>query len=161
MLIYDNFLEESTFNQLKEIMTSAVFPWYYNDRITTSKEKANDLRNYQFTHSFFRDDSPSESYDLILPIIHRIKLNKVIRAKANLNPFSGNDYYCTGAHLDSPFEKVNVAIFYVTTNNGYSLVDDKKVESIENRLILFEDCDHSAFLQTDSKNRIVININYI
>jgi hypothetical protein len=55
------------------------------------------------------------------------------------------------------------AIFYLNTNNGYTLFEDgTKVDSIENTLLIFHGHrKHSGVSCTDQKRRIVLNINYI
>jgi hypothetical protein len=55
------------------------------------------------------------------------------------------------------------AIFYVNRNNGYTKFEDgKKVESIPNRMLIFDaSLKHCAVTQMDDDRRIVININYI
>ena len=70
--------------------------------------------------------------------------------------------------MDKKFEfaygVTETAIFYVNTNNGYTIFKDsqEKVDCIENRLVTFPtDTDHCGVSCTDSKQRVVINFNYI
>ena len=56
------------------------------------------------------------------------------------------------------------AIFYINSNNGFTLFesDNQKVESIENRLVIFDSFErHSGTNCTDEKYRAVINFNFI
>ena len=56
---------------------------------------------------------------------------------------------------------IHVAIYYVNNNNGYTMFDDQKVESKENRLYFFDaNTNHVGTNSTDCKNRMVINFNY-
>ena len=49
----------------------------------------------------------------------------------------------------------------MNTNNGYTLFKNKKINSVENRIVLFNsDESHSSTNTTDCKSRIVINFNY-
>ena len=54
------------------------------------------------------------------------------------------------------------AIFYINTNNGYTLFEDgTKVESVENRICIFPYyMKHTGTTCTDKNQRVVININY-
>ena len=56
-----------------------------------------------------------------------------------------------------------VAIFYLNTNNGYTLFESgDKVESVANRKVIFDGkLKHCGTTCTDSKTRVVLNINYI
>jgi hypothetical protein len=55
-----------------------------------------------------------------------------------------------------------VAIIYINTNDGFTCFKDgAKVESIENRCIIFPgNLMHSGSTCTDSPLRMVLNINY-
>ena len=84
----------------------------------------------------------------------------------------------TETHLESAFHYDNefagsrlpdgtltsyTAIYYVNTNNGYTLFKDGnlKVDSVGNRIVIFDSCKlHKAVSCTDEKRRVVINFNY-
>ena len=74
-----------------------------------------------------------------------------------------------GWHCDydlQPDEKgiVKTAIFYVNSNNGYTIFKEskKKVRSVENRLVIFpSELEHCGGSCTDNKQRVVINFNFI
>ena len=54
-----------------------------------------------------------------------------------------------------------VAIYYVNTNDGYTLLDEKiKIPSIKNSVLVFDGGQHRAVSQTDEKVRVIINISY-
>ena len=46
MKIVDNFLTNDEFENIKNILMSDDFPWYFNDYITDEK----DINNFYFTH---------------------------------------------------------------------------------------------------------------
>ena len=53
------------------------------------------------------------------------------------------------------------AIYYLTTCNGYTLIDGKKIKSVENQIVIFDsNIKHQMVSQTDTPERIVINLNY-
>ena len=64
-------------------------------------------------------------------------------------------------HVDIPWQHKG-AIFYVNTNNGVTVLEDgTEIESIENRLLLFDSSkEHSSTSCTDAKVRVNINFNY-
>ena len=49
MKIVDNFLTNDEFENIKNILMSDDFPWYFNDYITDEK----DTNNFYFTHLFY------------------------------------------------------------------------------------------------------------
>ncbi len=69
----------------------------------------------------------------------------------------------TPLHIDVMFPGSLTAIFYMNTNNGYTYFEDgTKVESVENRLVVFPSYfSHAGATCTDEQRRVVININYI
>jgi hypothetical protein len=52
----------------------------------------------------------------------------------------------------------------MNTSNGATILNKKeliKINSVENTMLIFESkIDHALMTQTDTKRRIVININY-
>ena len=67
-----------------------------------------------------------------------------------------------GKHTDYKF-KHRGALFYINTNDGLTILDDgTEVESVENRLILFDSSKpHNSTTCTNTTCRITINFNYI
>jgi len=66
------------------------------------------------------------------------------------------------ARTFSPFEFPHRgAIFYLNTNNGLTVVNNQEVESIENRLLLFDPTvPHHSTTCTDDKCRVNVNFNF-
>ena len=65
-----------------------------------------------------------------------------------------------GFHTDRT-DKHNVALFYFNTNNGQTLFNNKKIESKENKAVVFDgSLEHSSTTCTDQHYRITLNINY-
>ena len=97
--------------------------------------------------------------------LFRSKPRILIRAKANLNPYSQK--LVEGEfHKDHSIKQVTVAIYYVNSNNGYTVIKTKnkleKVDSVANRLVVFSSSLlHKGTNSTNCKNRMVINFNYI
>jgi hypothetical protein len=162
--VFDNFLSEEEFASLKHIMIDTPeFPWYYNNGVVTPIDNnSNDfLENYQFTHLFYDNFKPnSEYYVFLQTLVERLQPTALIRIKANLNPVTSKIIKFP-YHVDFPDIKCITAIFYLNTNNGYTLIDNQKIESISNRLVAFDsNTKHTGTTCTDQKYRCLINFNY-
>ena len=68
-----------------------------------------------------------------------------------------------GLHIDFQHPEMETAIYYVNTNNGYTMFENgTKVESVANRLVVFPtEMFHSGTTCTDEPRRVVINFNYV
>ena len=57
---------------------------------------------------------------------------------------------------------LGIIIFYLNTNNGYTEFENGEiVKCEENTLVTFDSqIKHRAVSQTDTKQRVVVNINY-
>jgi len=160
MKIYKNFLNTEEFNPIQETLSSAYFPWYYNEGVV----KKND-GHAQLIHTFFDKDKNyinSDYYTLLQPLLQKIKPFTLLRIKANLTlkTESPIEY---GFHVDFPLSKITTALFYVNTNNGYTLFENKKkIKSVANTYVEFDSTlSHTGISSTDTLNRLVINFNYI
>tara|TARA_B100000424_G_C22611620_1_gene340759 strand:+ start:54 stop:530 length:477 start_codon:yes stop_codon:yes gene_type:complete len=158
MKIIDNYLPESEYLKIKEILESFNFPWFYfNGKVMPN----NKLFDFGFSHTFYIHNKPnSEFLNILDPIINKIEPLSLIRIKANLNPIS-KDLIEFKEHTDQQF-KCKAAIYYVNDNNGYTMIGDKKVESKGNRIVMFNaNTKHYGTNSTNCNNRVVINFNYI
>ena len=71
------------------------------------------------------------------------------------------------SHWHSDFDnlkltsKSKTAIYYVNTNNGYTVFKNKKIKSEANKMVIFNgNTQHKVKYQTDRDTRIVINFLY-
>ena len=157
MKIIDNFLSEKELELMKTIMMRKQdMPWYYNDYIAS--QRANDPM-YYFTHNFFNEYKSNWFY-IVEPILNKIDHRVLIRCKANMYPSTPVITH-HDSHVDFSYEHKG-AIFYVNTNNGVTVLEDgTEIESIENRLLLFDSSKkHNSTSCTDAKVRVNINFNY-
>ena len=155
--IEDNYLSVKDHLVLKTTMESNTFPWYYLKGKVTTKEK---LSDYQFVHIFYKDNIVNSDFFYNLdPIIKKLQPLSLIRIKANCNPLS-NKLIKFDEHVDQ-FFKCKAAIYYVNSNNGYTMIGNEKIESKANRMVLFDaDKKHYGTNSTNCNNRMVINFNY-
>tara|TARA_Y100000004_G_C8796104_1_gene361386 strand:+ start:234 stop:722 length:489 start_codon:yes stop_codon:yes gene_type:complete len=161
MEVIDDFLPEEQFNTLASTMMSANFPWYFANSVLSKDLLCREQYNYQFGHSFYYNYGfKSEYSNLIIPILEKLDPIAILRIKGILLPRTETNIE-HGFHLDN-HHKTKVAIYYVNTNNGYTkFADDGIINSVANRLVLFNSKDyHTGATCTDEKIRVAINFNY-
>jgi len=165
MELLDNYLPVNQFRELQSIFLGPNFPWFYNDCINLSTDPG----GYQFVHSLYSTNKgPSSNYyNLVAPIIEKLSPESIlIRVKCNLNPRTNDHVVLGGYHTDIPTTQslnFKTAIFYLNTNNGYTKFETgEKVQSVENRMLLFYANEkHTGVSCTDKNRRVVMNINYV
>ena len=75
--VVDNFLKKEDYEQLREILESNNFPWYFQ---LYTAVKTDDIFNYQFIHLFYKNYVPNSEYFYILkPLIKQINPISLIR----------------------------------------------------------------------------------
>ena len=170
--VIDNFLPEEHFDKISNLLMGSGMIWNYTDVV--DYPGSNNNNKSQFTHLFFKTPTGfiSPLSDLVKPFIGLLKIGVLIRIKANLNVRSTENNRESGFHYDHQFVGSRLpdgtltsytAIYYVNTNNGYTLFKDGnfKVDSVANRLVIFDSSKlHKAVRCTDEKRRVVINFNY-
>jgi len=163
--IIDNVLSEEIYTITRNnFLEYSTFPWYYSTSKVSPYESFH-LNNYQFAHMFYSEYSvKSDSFQIILPIVKYLNPESLVRIKANLMPrteFRHVFDYHTDTKIKSSGRKT--AIYYVNSNNGVTILEDgTEIESIENRLVIFDQkISHTGTTCTDEKVRCLINFNYI
>ena len=156
MKVIDNFLPEKEFESIHSLLMGYQFPWYYNSIVDYENQIFDifDLDNYQFINNL-NEDSP-----VVQPILKKLKTDKIVRIKANLNPRTP-EVIRRKFHIDTA-EKCKTSVFYINTNNGWTEFEDgSKVESVGNRMVIFDShIKHTGTTCTNQKTRVVINFNY-
>jgi hypothetical protein len=164
--IIDNFLPEEEYVKIKQhLLDDMIVPWFYNPFVAY-KENKDIETEFQFIHNFFRPDigfTSEPGREMLLPLLNKIDPKNVYRIKANIGPRTAVETvggYHTDFHPDDL--KCRTAVYYVNSNNGYTLFKDgTKVESVGNRLVEFDSTlEHTSVSCTDEKVRCVINLNY-
>jgi hypothetical protein len=165
--IIDNFLPNDIFKEFQSIFLDSKFPWYFSDYSVDPGDKIS-----QFCHAIYMDMEPiSYCWEYIKPVlINGLELKNhqsILRVKVNATP-SYSSILSKKFHYDiveddgitvSPH---NVAIIYINTNDGFTYFKDgAKVESIENRCVIFPgNLMHAGSTCTNSPVRIVLNVDY-
>jgi len=158
--IIDNFLPEDEFLQIKNSILNHSFPWNLTPVVTNEKENLPTFASYYFTHEFWSGFHTEPQAQIFAPILNKIQCHSMMRIKGNLYPSTETIVHHDN-HVDYEFSHCG-AIFYLNTNNGLTILEDKiEVESIENRLLLFDPSKpHRSTTCTDDKCRVNINFNF-
>ena len=159
--IIDNFLSEDKFKRLSSIVMGYDFPWFYEPNIETKhKSNSNDVTSY-FTHVCFVENKiNSQLFYEFEPLIELLEVRALIRLKVNCYP-NTNNLDIHQPHVDYSYVHKG-CILYLNTCNGYTILEDgTKIESIANRVLLFDpSLPHQSTNATSTKARFNVNINY-
>lgn len=164
MKIIDNAVPPEEIQALHDLFHSPVFPWYLKNGVSRNDELDKEVPyNYFFYHVFYSEEIVwSEYFEPILNLFvpHIGEGRQIIRLKANLYPRTPTVVH-HAPHNDH-HSPVNGAILYVNTNDGLTVVEDgKKIESVSNRMVLFDAyADHNSTTCSDRNYRINVALNY-
>ena len=167
MRILDNLLCEKEFRYIQEYFLHKL-PWNYLDHCASRGNEIEDKENFQFTHTFcsakdayLERATKREHSSVIKPILYKLHPWLLLRVKANLRTKTP-EHVRSALHTDLREIGQLTAIYYLNTCDGYTMFQDgTKVSSVENRLLIFDGNDlHCGTSPTDSKVRMVLNINY-
>ena len=160
MKIHRNFIDKEYLKKLQELLygKNTPFPWYYLDYLV-SNPKDSISNFYHLLYQFYKPTS--DYFNLFETLINKINPTALIRIRLNLYPKTGKSFE-TVFHTDvDDIKNYRTAIFYLNTNNGYTVFENKKIKSEENTLVDFDGSTlHKAVSSTDDK-KVLININYI
>jgi len=152
--VYDNFLSEEEFLKIKNLILNSEFSWNLTPNVSNLQENLKITSSYYFTHLF-------ETYEIFESLLNKLNPTKIIRIKANLYP-STEQIEKHSNHIDYDYENIG-AIYYLNTNNGLTISGDTvKVESVKNRLLLFDASrPHCSTTCSDDKCRVNVNLNFL
>jgi hypothetical protein len=158
--IVDNALPPEEFQVFRQVFlgNDSSFPWYYVENISNTKVEENGY----FSHVLFNKHGKCSSwYEYTFPLIQALNPNVMIRIKVNLYPRTECLVHHAD-HIDYSYDHKG-AIFYLNTNDGYTVLGENDyIESVENRLLLFDPTlPHHSTNCTDKQFRANINVNYI
>jgi len=164
--VVDNFLPPEEFKLIEDVFlydkADLWFPWYFAGHVGVTEEAESD--GFYFVHNFYDQNMKecSQFLDLVTDILFsKMNMQKLIRAKANL--FLKTEVLTTYAKHTDQHEPHKGAIFYLNTNNGFTILDDgTKVESVANRILFFDSSKpHASTNCSDVPRRVNFNINYL
>lgn len=159
MKVIDNFLSQYEFQKIKNDIISIHFPWYLQTGVTNDGVYDDSCL---LTHVFYEDEAVnSPGFPIVQPLLDKIKVEKILRIKANFYPNNGK-FTHHKKHKDFNFDH-NGLLFSINTNNGYTIIDGgTQIQSVENRALFFNPgTAHQSTSCTDQKFRLNILINYL
>jgi hypothetical protein len=168
--IIDNFLFEEDFDKIKttffpENENSQKLPWNYNKGIVRDPDLSPtgyEDHDWMYSHSFISSETKkqSEFLNLILPIFHKLNASKILDARANLLvPTKSHIHHENHLDRKTPHQ---VALLYITTNNGFTVLKDiVEVECVKNRMLIFDGSIYHHSVTSTDEVRCAININFI
>lgn len=157
--VIDNFLNDDLFKKINETLYSDIFPWYYSKYKVYEKNNCI-IHDAQLTHMFYYDHTIKSSFfQILLPILQKIDCKSIVKIKSNLT-FATEKNIEHELHTDVNFP-CKTGVYYVNSNDGYTLIGNNKIESVKNRMVIFNsELPHAGTSCTNEKTRCVINFNY-
>jgi len=180
--IIDNVLDPKLFDDLQAWFTSNNFSWYHQSNVAYDEEEdLSEVKNkewlnlrkvpltkiqkdYNFALGhliYYRKIwCVPETWDKIVPLLQAAKVKQLIRSKVNYYPKTPEIVHHKD-HVDFVY-KHKGALFYINDNDGLTVLEDgTEVESVANRLILFDTSrPHHSTTTTNADRRLNINFNY-
>ena len=137
VMMYDNFLSQDIFENIREVILGERLPWYHSDSTIY------DDGCPQYSHMFYSDCEPCSSFwEHIKPVVSQLSPLGLTRVKFNATPRTPEIvesplHYDVIDQDDKPVD-VKICILYMNDNDGYTYFEDgSKVESKANRVIMF------------------------
>ena len=158
MEIIDKFLPQKDFKYLQDFIMGPDITWHIQQGLAYRDKVGKDVL---LTHMFYQNEEPHSPFvNEMVPLLEKLDRKVLIRLKANAYPIT-DEIVVHPRHTDLDYE-CKTALFYINTNDGWTELDDgTKVDSVENRLVVFDSqVPHSSTSCTDAKVRYNININY-
>jgi hypothetical protein len=156
--IVDNYLPKEQFEVVRNIVSQEEFYWQFIRSVASNTANVDD---FYFTHVLYDNEPLSQYYNDIYNIFKdRLDIKALKRIKANL--YTRTETLINHAiHRDYDYSHKG-AIYYINSNDGFTVLEDgTKVESKENRILLFDPCSiHNSTTCTDKQARLNINFNY-
>lgn len=165
MIIIDEFLGSDQLAVLCAAVLAPSFPWG-TTRILADPLGAHlaPQDNTQQVHGFYLHKPgvlhASPHLPLLRPLLRRLQPTALLRIK--LNRTARNTRHVEyGLHADVKRRGATTAIYYLNTNNGYTVFEDgRRIASVADRIVLFDTAlRHTGASCTDAEHRLVLNFN--
>jgi hypothetical protein len=162
--IIDDCISKENLITLQSIILGGDFPWYFTPYKVYKNKTTHDSYDFQFTHMvYFNHRVRTHIPEIFEPLLEKINPAAIVKIKANLTTLT-QELIIYDMHVDvNDYDFYGkTSVFYMNTNNGYTLFEDgTKIESVANRLLTFDaNLKHTGTSCTDEKFRCVLNINY-
>ena len=157
--VIDDFLPQKEFEEIRQaIMNDNKAQWAYTPNVTGADTERN---CFYMSHPIYKGGIIiSLFYDRLIPVLKQLDVKALMRIKSNLYPNS-EKVYEHKMHCDYPYSHKG-AILYINTCNGYTkLADGTKIDSVANRVLLFDPSNpHCSTTTSDQTARFNINFNF-
>jgi len=169
--VIDNFLSEEELEKIQstffpqDLNNPNNFTWTYQKGIVRNPDLGStgyEDYDWIYVHPLYSSDNGlkyDKFYPIVKPILNKLKVKKLFDIRANLLvPTKEHIYH--EFHTDRKVPHT-VALFYVTINNGFTILKDTaKVDCKQNRMLLFDgSIEHHSVTSTDEPC-CVINLNF-
>ena len=160
--IIDNFLPQDQFDNLKKLATGPDMLWHKVDKINEEHDEKKDF-DLMFVHLLFESNiypPTSQFFQYFGFLQDRLNCKSLRRMKLNLYPHT-SEMRTHASHIDYDFEHKGCILSFNTCDGATILEDGTKVDSIENRALIFDASKpHSSTSTTNTRARYNLNINY-
>jgi hypothetical protein len=169
--IHENFIELDDLNAIRNAMLDQTFNWNLIDgrfnpiKSVTTDKFVKHRSNYKFEHTFYNQlTEPSEHFPLLIPLLAKLDAVLLVNIKGDLLTSSNlHVTYSSTAELEPALAAVcKIAVFHLTTNNGYTELLDQQIASTENSIAIFDAT--TAYSQsgcTDEAFRLTVTVAYV
>ena len=163
--VIDNYLPEGIADEIEEHFLSRNPLWRFQSKV--ADEQMHNRSTGSPSDCFWAfviwrcpEGIIAPEFEHLVPIIEKLNYKALIRIKANM--YSSTENMLEHApHQDFTFYNKS-ALYYVNSNNGYTQIGDHKIESIKNRLVVFDgSIDHYSTNCTDEQVRVTVNFNFL
>ncbi len=167
--VLDDFLPQDTFDGLQKAIFSNKFKFNVITNVD-AQPGAVPQENYwswYLIHMVYWNDSPYSElfqpiYNEFIPRFKALGIFKsLMRIKINAFPYT-ETVHEHNKHIDYTYKHMG-AIFYLNTCDGYTkLKDGSKIDSVANRLLLFDASEpHQSTTTSTARLRYNINFNFL
>ena len=163
--VIDNYLPEGIADEIEEHFLSRNPLWRFQSKV--ADEQMHNRSTGKPSDCFWAfviwrcpEGITAPEFEHLVPIIEKLNYKALIRIKANMYPSTEN-LLEHAPHQDFSFNNKS-ALYYVNSNNGYTQIGDFKVESVKNRIVVFDESrDHYSTNCTDAQVRVSVNFNFL
>ena len=167
--VIDNFLSKNELETLQNlIIFNLDFPFFLSSHLNNMDTDSTNFWEWYGSNSIYKvgdgEDlymSNINLYNMIWGIFApRIKYDKLIRIKANFYPHT-ETVKEHAPHRDYDFEHAG-AVYSLNTCDGYTRIENQRVDSVENRMMFFNASKlHNSTTTSNAKGRFNINFNFL
>ena len=163
--VVDKLLPDSLLDKLNTVLSGHSFPWFWNDFTVSDYNNNQPDNNFMFTHNVMKSDYFKDFETIGYFIGKHTPFLDIMRMKLNLYT-NQNKRIEHAKHVDiidedtnKPGDNTTITLLNFTDCNGGTIIDGKEYPSKANQALIFDNkLYHQGIVQTDTPNRIILNI---